>query len=269
MKSRTDLISSLKQQLEENYLIVGLVLVGSEARIDNYSSDKYSDIEAYIIVKDGAKQEVESQLPELVKNLGNVIFSYKNRWSGFSTVFKDLTRLELPVVEISEAPEVFSRPKAQSIKVLIDKTVGKLNGVLKKRPDTIDYAAIFAKKVDDFWYMSIVACQYFKRGELYNSISALHITNSAIIRLFEMLQDPKILLLESNKRIEKFISSEQESLLKELLPTYDKQAVKSSLKRSFAIFIDTAEKASLKYKFNYDAKKWEKIKERLVVLLNN
>ena len=271
MKGREDLILTLTQQLNNEPLVMGFVLVGSVAREQNdiYSSDKFSDTEAYIIVKDEDVEKIERELVSIIKKLGKVIFSYKNRWSGFSTVFDDLFRLELPVVRLSEIPAVFSRPKAQPVKVLIDKTEGKLNEALEETPDTIDFADIFQKEVDDFWYMSVVASQYYKRGELYNTTSALHITVSSIIKLFEMLQDPKILLLESNKRIETFLSDQQLALLRELTPSYDRRTIEDALRRSFDIFLATAREASKKYDYDYDVEQGEEIKEKLLALLNS
>lgn len=271
MELRKNLILSLKQQLDNNPLIIGLILVGSLARskTDIYRSDKFSDLEAYVIVKNENVEKIEEELVLIVKKLGKVIFSYKNRWSGFSTVFDDLFRLELPVIKESEIPAVFSRPKAQPVKVLIDKTNGKLEESFAKRPKNIDLEKLFRYEVDDFWYMSIVASQYYKRGELYNTKSALHITTSSLIKFFEMLQDPKILLLETNKRIEQFLSKEQLSIIAELTPPYDKKAIGNGLIRSFDVFLNISKEISQKYGYDYNQTKELEIRKKLLDLLKN
>src|SRR3989344_6431117 len=150
------IVDTLTNKLSNDPLIKGFVLVGSQARKTVYKASKYSDMEAYIIINDEDVEKIEKQLPSLVKSLGKVIFSYKNQWSGFSTVFDDLFRLELPVVKLSEINSVFSRPRSQIVEVLIDRTNGKLQSALDKRPQKIDKEKLFQEKVVDFWYMLIL-----------------------------------------------------------------------------------------------------------------
>lgn len=102
MAKPTNIIKQLMRQLNQNPLVSGFVLVGSQARENIYVADQYSDLEAYIIVRDEHVKALQKQLPDLVSKLGRVIFSYKNRWAGFSTVFEDLFRLELPITKQSE-----------------------------------------------------------------------------------------------------------------------------------------------------------------------
>ncbi|OGM35180.1 hypothetical protein A3D00_02810 [Candidatus Woesebacteria bacterium RIFCSPHIGHO2_02_FULL_38_9] len=122
---------------------------------------------------------------------------------------------------------LFNRPKAQVVKVLIDRTNGKLEEILEKRPDNIDYSSEFKDKVINFWHWQIIAVQYFKKGETYNTRAVLNIHTSALIKLFELLNDPLVLLLENNKRIEQFLTKEQLTQLQEIAPAYNKQQIES------------------------------------------
>ncbi len=262
------LISKLTKELEDNPLVVGFVLVGSQAREDAYLASKYSDLEAYIIVSDGSIKKVESQLAGIVNKLGKVIFSYKNRWAGFSTVFEDLFRLELPIVDESNIANVFSRPKAQTVEVLIDKTNGKLQKALDNRPETLDFQSIFQFQVTDFWYMAIVATQYWKKGEFYNARSALSIITSSLIVLFELLNEPSILLLETNKRIEKFLTSKQIKTFEQITAAYDRNGIKLALKSILDIFSKTSEQVSKKYGYTYLENVEHEIKPKLTDLLD-
>ena len=246
------IVDTLTNKLSNDPLIKGFVLVGSQARKTIYKASQYSDMEAYIIVNDEDVEKIEKQLPSLVKSLGKVIFSYKNQWSGFSTVFDDLFRLELPIVKISELRSVFSRPRAQVVEVLIDRTNGKLQSALDKRPQMIDKEKLFQEKTTDFWYMIILGVQYFKKGEIWNARSVLQILQTSLIKLFEILNDSEALLLETNKRVEQFLKTDQIKLLKEVSPAYEEREIKESLKRIVQIFSEISGQIEKKYHFTYN-----------------
>lgn len=231
------LIADLTDILDKDPKVKALVLAGSFARQLVYKAERYSDVEAYIVVEDDDVPVIESGLPGVVSKLGNVIFFYKNQWAGFSTVFEDdLFRLELPIAKLSEMSTVFNRPKAQVLKVLFDKTDGALEKVLDQRPETVDWSKKLADKIPDFWYMAIVGVQYLKKGELWNSITVLRMLQSGVIKFWELQNDPAILLLEPNKRIEKFLTTEQLANLKATTPNHDQDAVKSAYLKVLDIF---------------------------------
>lgn len=267
MSNPQKIITSLADILKKNPYVLGLVLVGSQARESVYTVSEYSDMEAYIIVKDENVKIFEKQLPGIVHKLGQVIFSYKNIWAGFSTVFDDLFRLELPIANISELSSVFSRPKAQTVKIVIDKTNGELEKALTNRPETIDFQKLFEERVLDFWYMAVVAVQYYKKGELWNARSGLQVLLSSLIKLMELLQDQDSLLLEINKRVEQFLSDEQISLLKKVAPAYDKKQIENSLGEIIEIFSDISKKVALKYHYSYRKDIENEIKQKLQGLL--
>lgn len=261
------LIDGLTEEFLRNPLVVAFTLVGSQARKDACKAVKYSDIEAYIISKDENVEKIEKELPDLVKKFGEVLFSFKHQ-IGFVTVYNDFFRLELPIVKKSEMADLFSRPKAQVVKVLIDKTEGKLEKILNNRPETIDYAQIFTDKVTNFWYWQILGVQYFKKGEIYNTRAVLNIHASALIKLFELLNDPKILLLETNKRIEQFLTEEQLKLIREVCPAYDSKQIKKALEKVMNIFSETARAVKQKYGYSYDEDFESTVKQKLLNLLH-
>ena len=265
--SPQQIITSLTSILQKNPYVLGLILVGSQARTSIYMDNEHSDMEAYIIVKDEKVKIFEKQLPEIVNRLGKVIFSYKNRWAGFSTVFDDLFRLELPIAKQSELSSVFFRPKPQTVKVLIDKTNGSLEQVLKKRPQSIDFQKIFQEIVLDFWYMAVVAVQYYQKREIWNSRSALQVLLSSFIKLMELLQDKNILLLETNKRMEQFLSSEQIRLLQKITPVYNKRQIKYSLKKIIEIFPQVCGEITRKHHYSYRKEIEDEIKQKLNKLI--
>lgn len=266
MPEPSKIISQLKKEFEKNSSVVAFVLVGSQARETIYAANQYSDLEAYIITKDHRAKKLEQELPNLVNKLGNVLFSLKHQIS-FVAVYEDLLRLELPVVKQSDMVSVFNRPKAQAVKVLIDKTNGKLEKILNKRPENIGYAKIFQDKVINFWYWQILGVQYFKKGEIYNTRAILNIHASALIKLFELLNEPQIVLLETNKRVEQFLTEEQLNLLKEITVDYDLNEIKRALIKVMEIFSGLAKQIKNKYGYSYDESIEKKTKPRLLKLL--
>lgn len=266
MTDPKELISQLQNKFEQNPLVEAFVLVGSQTRKDVYKATKYSDMEAYVIAKDKNADALEKQLPELLKDTGNLLFSFKHA-IGFVAVYDDLFRLELPVIKESGIEELFSRPKAQVVKVLIDKTEGKLEKVLEDRPDEIDYAKEFSDKVTNFWFWHIIAVQYFKKGEYYNTRAVMGIHTSALIWMFGLINDPKILLLETNKRIEQFLTDEQLVSIKQISPSYEKGEVHKSLMKAAEIFTSAILEVQEKYGYDFDKSLEQKVNPKLQELL--
>ena len=266
MTNPKKLISQLQKEFNQNLLVEAFVLVGSQAREDIYKATKYSDMEAYIITKNENADTLEKQLPDILQETGTVLFSFKHA-IGFVAVYEDLFRLELPVIKESGMEELFNRPKAQVVRVLIDKTEGKLEKILDSRPDEIDYAKEFDDKVTNFWFWQIIAVQYFKKGEFYNTRAVMGIHASTLIWMFGLINDPEILLLETNKRIEQFLSPEQLANIKEITPAYEKSAIYKSLTKVTEIFTRVISEVQKKYEYDFDESLEQKVKPKLQELL--
>lgn len=267
MSNPVEIIEKLKEELEKNPSVVALVLIGSQARETIYKASKYSDLEALIMTKDENAQKFEQELPKIVAKFGEVLFSFKHD-IGFVAVYEDLLRIELPVIKLSKMESIFSRPKQQEVKILVDKTNGQLEGVLTKRPDFIDYEKLFKEKVVNFWYWQIIGAQYFKKGEIYNSRAILNIHASALIKLFELLNNPEILSLEANKRVEEFLTKEQLSKLQDITPGYNKYEIKKALVTVMNIFPIVFEQIKNKYGYKYDENIEKKLKPKILKLLD-
>lgn len=260
------IIEQLTKELQNNNSIVVFTLVGSQARDKGYKATKYSDLEAYVVSKDKAVEKVEKQLTVILQKFGNILFSFKHD-IGFMAIYENLFRIEIPVVKESEMKTLFTRPKSQIVKVLIDKTNGDLEKILKDRPDNIDLPKLFEDKVTNFWNWQIIGAQYFKKGEIYNARAILNIHASALIKLYELLNDPEILLLETNKRIEEFLTKDQLNTLVEITPAYNKSEIEKSLWKVMDILPNVFKEIKEKYKYSYDETLGEKVKPRVVKLL--
>ncbi len=267
MSNPSKIISQLTKEFEKNSSVIALVLIGSYARENVYRAGPYSDLEVLIIVEDKNTQKIKQELPKLVTKFGEVLFSFKHA-IGFVAVYGDLFRIELPVIKLSEMKSVFSRPKAQAVKILIDKTNGELEEILVRRPDSIDYEQLFKEKMVNFWYWQIIGVQYFKKGEIYNSRAILNIHASALIKLFELLNNPEILLFEANKRVEEFLTKNQLKQLKDITPGYHKNKIKKALERTMIIFPQLFDQIKNKYGYSFDKSLEKKLKTKILKLLD-
>ncbi len=266
MLSPEDIIEKLTIELQKLPSVVAFTLIGSRARDSVYSATKDSDLEAYVVAKDGDVVDVEEKLTNILNKFGEILFSFKHD-IGFMAIYDNLFRVEIPVVKETEMKSLFNRPKAQTVKVLIDKTNGVLEKTLDARPDTIEFPKIFDDKVTNFWNWQIIGAQYFKKGEIYNTRAILNIHASTLIKLFELLNDREILLLESNKRVEQFLTLEQLKLLGEITPAYEKSAIEISLRRAMEIFPPVFMEIKEKYGYDYAQSLEEKVKPRVLNLL--
>lgn len=267
MLTPEDIIEKLTIELQKIPSVVAFTLIGSRARDSVYSATKDSDLEAYVVAKDDDIVDIEEKLTNILKEFGEILFSFKHD-IGFMAIYDNLFRVEIPVVKETEMKSLFNRPKAQTVKVLIDKTNGVLEKILDARPDAIEFSKIFDDKVTNFWNWQIIGVQYFKKDEIYNARAILNIHASTLIKLLELLNDPNILLLESNKRVERFLTVEQLKLLEEITPAYDKSAIEKSLRRAIEIFPPVFEAIKVKYDYSYDESLEEKVKSKILNLLN-
>jgi len=68
-----------------------------------------------------------------------------------------------------------------------------------KDGQSVVVSGLFKDKVTNFWFWQILAVQYFKKGEIYNTRVVMGIHTSALIWMFELINDPKILYLKQQK----------------------------------------------------------------------
>lgn len=261
-----EIVKDLVKVFDQDSRILAFTLVGSQAREDVYKSTKHSDLEAFIVVDDSNIEKIESELPSIYSKYGQILFSFKHD-IGFMAIYDNLFRIETPVIGISDIKGLFNRPKSQVVKVLIDKTEGKLDDILNSRPLTIDYEKIFKDKVVNFWNWNIIGAQYLKKGELYNSRAVLNIQSSTLVKLFELLNNPEILLLEPNKRIEQFLNEDQIEILSKLTPSYDSTQIEKALKEAMEIFPKVFSDIKQKYGYEYDVQLEKIVKPRIESLL--
>lgn len=233
-------IKSVVSELAKSEAVAAVVLAGSRVKGNKFPPDKFSDIELYVVAFDESYETAEKVVQSIQNIFGDqVAFAYKNQWAGWSVLFKDMLRLELPLVKASDE-SVFSRSEEQRIEILYTKE----NFVLTKKQlneetQEVDTDRIYSELIKDFWYMAVYAAQHIGRGEVWLARDAVRISmQGKVKRLLQEINHSETLKLDRDRRIELTWSQEELEILRETSSAYDR----NDLIRSFWANIEHAEK---------------------------
>lgn len=218
-------VKKVVEKLSPHSGVSALVLVGSRVEGSKFPPDEFSDIELYVVAYDEQLDEVQKEVESIqhIFDTDEVVLAYKNQWAGWSVLFSDLLRLELPLVKSSDA-EVFSRPEEQKIEMVYAKPKFELN----RRKKTKDSQA-FSKKdleeaIKDFWYMAVYTAQHIARGEIWLARDAVRISmQGKVKRLLQEVYHQDTLSLERDRRIESTWSDEELQILRDTSCAYDRE----------------------------------------------
>lgn len=222
-----DKIELLKKRLEE----IGVSLKNSENALallalgscgmDRDRMDQYSDLDFFVIVKDGYKQRYIDHL-DWLENISPVGFKFKNTVDGYKFLFRDGVFCEFAVFEIGELKNIpYAEGRVIWKKEDFDETVCL--------PD--DKFRAEKKKVDMEWLMGEVLTNIYvglgryQRGE---KLSAFYfVQNYAVGRILDMIALKSI---EKNRQADQFDQSrrferrypDMTKLLSDFMQGYDK-----------------------------------------------
>lgn len=155
MERASVIIKKVVQHLSSLEGIAALVLAGSQVKTSRFPADAFSDIELYVVAYDQEYENLEKEIQSIQKifDPSEVVLSYKNQWAGWSILFMDLLRLELPLVKASE-DNVFTKSRSEPIEILYAKHGFTLKmGPVKKQKDK----KTLEDSIKDFWYMAVYA----------------------------------------------------------------------------------------------------------------
>lgn len=224
-------IKQVVKELSKSEAVAALVLTGSQVKGAKFEADQYSDIELYVVAYDESFKQAKQQV-RTIQNIfkSDVVLAYENQWAGWSILFKNLLRLEIPLVRASNK-NVFSRPKEQKIKILYQKPGFKLKSI-ETEPEKCreQYKALSKEEIKDFWYMTVYAAQHIARGEIWLAREAVRISLQKKVKsLIELVYYPESLVLDPNKRIEQTWNQISLKILKETSSAYNKVEVTEAL----------------------------------------
>lgn len=204
--------------------VAALILVGSQVEGNVFPPDQFSDIELYVVAFDDKHKEAQDLVQSIQDRLNEpYTFAYKNQWAGWSILFEDLLRLELPLVKASD-DQVFARSEKQKIKVLYQKDNFKIkrSGAKKENKPEIDYEWL----VKDFWYMAVYVAQHIGRGELWLAREAMRVSMQKKIKKMIQGQNYKETVdLERDRRIELTWKVQELQILHDISCSYERSDI--------------------------------------------
>lgn len=208
--------------------VAALVLTGSQVKGNKFPPDQFSDIELYVVAFDKNFEQVENEVQGIQKIFegDEVILAYKNQWAGWSVLFSDLLRLELPLVKASDET-VFARSEEQKIEILHLKPDFILKkGSKEKIKNSDSPEKMLEQAIKDFWYMAAYAAQRIGRGEVWLARDAIRISmQGKVKRLLQEIYHKDTLALDRDRKIELTWSKEELGILKETSSTYDRDNI--------------------------------------------
>jgi len=221
-------IKKVVDELSSKKGVAALVLVGSQVEGNKFPPDEFSDIEVYVVAFDEAIRGIEKRLHKIqeIFRKDDVVLAYQNQWAGWSILFTDLLRLELPLVKASD-DTVFSRPSEQKIEVLYSKPGFSLKRGLENKVDKDDFEKDKLEiAIKDFWYMAVYAAQHIGRGEVWLARDAIRISmQGKVKRLLQEIYHKDTLALDRDRRIELTWGEKELKILRETSSAYDKKDV--------------------------------------------
>lgn len=228
----TDRASLIIKRVVENLSqfdgVAALVLTGSRVKGNNFPPDQFSDIELYVVAFDEDFEKAEGEIQSIQKIFGkdSVVLAYKNQWAGWSILFTDLLRLELPLVKASDET-VFARSEEQKIEILHSKPGFILKKGLSEKTKEKEFPEkMIEQAVKDFWYMAVYAAQHIGRGEVWLARDAIRISmQGKVKRLLQEIYHKDTLALDCDRKIELTWGKEELEILKETSSAYDKNDV--------------------------------------------
>ncbi len=221
-KKAVVIIDKVVRHLSTNSGVAAIVLAGSQVEGNKFAPDEFSDIELYVVAFDEQVETVEAEVQK-IQNIftdEEIVLSYKNQWAGWSILYNNLLRLELPLVKASNE-EAFSRSDEQKIDILYSKKGFQLKKKVAKTKN--DVHENNEEIIKDFWYMTVYAAQHIGRGEIWLARDAVRISmQGKVKRLLQEINHKDTLTLDRDRRIELTWDREELEVLRETSCTYDK-----------------------------------------------
>ena len=230
-----ELLERAFARFRDDFRAVGLVVGGSLAR---GGVDFYSDLDLYVVVRDGAFEEVFAERNSTAEALGSPLFGFAvDPVPGDSTdhivVYEGPVKFDFMYLRESDLEP---HPKWVGCVVLKD-TDGRVGAVVARsealgppRPSAEDLSELNQK----FWTLCWYAFGKIERGELWEALDGLHsIRSLALVPLLDWaLERPH----EGYRRLEQKTDPEEASGLLATVAPVRAQALYAALRAEVELF---------------------------------
>ncbi len=239
-----ELATRITEELYQDSRVSGVYLSGSFAR---GKPDKYSDLDFYIIVPEGKKQEIILSHRELFSKVGKIATLFPATHLDDPHQIIAFYKTSIPIhvdFNYKVLSEITVRPKDKHAVILFDR-----GGSLSKLKDSWQSLSETAKPTRDdlqyfedrFWGWCWYAFSKIERGELWEARdTGEYLRNNVLIKLAYFLTE---LPYEGSRRLEQKLPKEMLDQLEEGLPVeHTREAYLLSLRKSIKMYQDLMQK---------------------------
>ena len=222
-------------RFRDDFRAVGLVVGGSLAR---GGADFYSDLDLYVVVRDGAFEDVFAERNSTAEALGSPLFGFAvDPVSGGSTdhivLYEGPVKFDFMYLRESD---LGPHPRWDGCVVFKD-TDGRLGAVVARsealgppRPSAEDLSGLNQK----FWTLCWYAFGKIERGELWEALDGLHsIRSLALVPLLDWAAERRH---EGYRRLERKTNREQASRLSATVAPMRPQPLHGALRAEVELF---------------------------------
>jgi predicted nucleotidyltransferase len=230
-----ELLECVFARFRDDIRAVGLVVGGSFAR---GGADFYSDVDLYVVVRDGAFEEVFAERNSTAEAIGSLLFGFAvDPVPGGSTdhivVYEGPVKFDFMYLRESE---LRPHPRWDGCVVLKD-TDGRVRAVVARsealgppRPSAQDLSELNQK----FWTLCWYAFGKIERGELWEALDGLHsIRTLALVPLLDWSAERPH---EGYRRLEHKTNREQASRLSATVAPMRARALHAALRAEVKLF---------------------------------
>lgn len=224
------IIERIKRLVIEDDRIGGLWVVGSVATGKN---DKYSDIDAYIVVEKENYEQVFAERTSFAAKVGRVLSTFEVQWPNcqlYGVILENCVEVDLCYCT-SEQLKTFG-----PYKILIDKN-GDLEEDLSKRvvKPEIDVTKQLTENLDFAAYNLLHAINMLGRGEYWSSIRQLEFLRKIMVSLIGLMTRTDV--DEEYRRLEFLIEAEQNNSLQKTLCNYSFESIASAIRAATSLLV--------------------------------
>jgi len=250
-----NMLSKCISLLQADGSVEGAYVVGSMA---DGTTDAYSDIDLYVVVKEEHYAEVYGQRYNFAESLGDVLSTFEVEWPNcqmLGVIYRNYVEIDICYTKLGQA-EVFS----DRYKIVLDKS-GQVQKALIVKEYPRDVKSELKSQTEFALYNLLHAVNMLNRGECWSSIRQIEILRKRTVTLMELLSNKEI--GEEYRKLETVFPLKAERKLRKSLCRYRKDDIQKSIIILTELFCEIGEKLALKLGVNFPSEKFSHLLQHL------
>jgi len=234
--------------LQADNRVEGAYVVGSMA---DETYDEYSDIDLYVVAREGHYVEVYGERFKFAQRVGDVLSTFEVEWPNcqmLGVIYRNYVEIDICYTKLGQA-EVFN----DRFKVVLDKS-GQIERSLLKREYPSDPRTELKNQTEFALYNLLHAINMLHRGEYWSSIKQIETLRKRIISLVELLLNKEI--GEEYRRLESVFPAKAERNLRKSLCLYRQNDIRKSIVILTQLFCEIGEELATKLGVEFPSEKF-------------